>query len=444
LSTAALLVYLAVLSKTLNGCELSLVVDTASDWASVRFSGSPVVVLDQRVLSPGQRVGVDAFHISQPFPDSTGARVSYRIMLPEPVPEEISVTLTKGDIGWVTLSFCSDQGGEPLLEISNTTNKQGDPLNEETTAIDCRSLLEGITPETYDLRPVQVEKLVLAFYYPWYGSPEGPSGQWVHWDPSKGGSSSHRPLLGYYDSGDQETIRRHLKWARESGIDVLIVSWWGAMDAGDLAFQKLLEMCGKEHLKVCLLMEKAEGLERSLEYVHNKYFASPAYLRIDGRQVVFYYERVIKDFGMSDFVPLFTRLRNKGLRLFNIGDGYGADVLGSFDGCYSYNPVFAGDFKDLFTSASIAAHIRGKLYAATVVPGFDQTVTKPDGRFLSRDYGRLYERMWEQAIEADPEWVLVTSFNEWHEGTEIEPSEEFGTDYLGLTGACAERFKSQR
>ncbi len=444
MSAASVLVYLAIVSKTINGYELDLVVNTSSDWASVRFSGSPVVVLDQRILSPWRNIDVNAFHIDQPSPDSAGVGVSYRVMLPEPVPAEISVTLAKGDIGSVALSFYSDAGGEALLSLANSSNTQGDPLNEETTRIDCWSLLAGIVAKTYDLRPVQVERLVLAFYYPWYGSPGGPSGRWVHWDPLRSGASAHRPLLGYYDSRDRETIERHLRWARESGIDALIVSWWGAMDSGDLAFETLLQMCGKEQLKVCLLMEKADGLERSLEYVRSKYFKSPAYVKIDGRPVVFYYERVIKDFGMSNFGPLFARLKKKGVNLFNIGDGYGTDVLVHFDGCYSYNPVFAGEFEDLFASASIAAHIKGKLCAATVVPGFDQTVTKTDGRFLSREYGNLYEEMWEQAIAAAPEWVLVTSFNEWHEGTEIEPSEEFGTDYLELTRTHARRFKSQR
>ena len=29
--------------------------------------------------------------------------------------------------------------------------------------------------------------------------------------------------------------------------------------------------------------------------------------------------------------------------------------------------------------------------------------------------------------------LLVTSFNEWHEGTELEPSTEYGEMYLNLT-----------
>jgi len=39
----------------------------------------------------------------------------------------------------------------------------------------------------------------------------------------------------------------------------------------------------------------------------------------------------------------------------------------------------------------------------------------------------------EEAIKAKPDWVLITSWNEWHEGSEIEPSLEYGDKYLSLT-----------
>ncbi|MFN3422855.1 MAG: hypothetical protein ACK40X_14170 [Armatimonadota bacterium] len=49
--------------------------------------------------------------------------------------------------------------------------------------------------------------------------------------------------------------------------------------------------------------------------------------------------------------------------------------------------------------------------------------------------------MWEAAIEANPDWVLITSWNEWHEGSEIEPSVENGDRELKTTAKYALRFK---
>ena len=46
--------------------------------------------------------------------------------------------------------------------------------------------------------------------------------------------------------------------------------------------------------------------------------------------------------------------------------------------------------------------------------------------------GQTYRVLWEEAIKADPDWVLITSWNEWHEGSEIEPSWEDGDVYVKL------------
>ena len=52
----------------------------------------------------------------------------------------------------------------------------------------------------------------------------------------------------------------------------------------------------------------------------------------------------------------------------------------------------------------------------------------------------------EQALGAleslQPQWILITSFNEWHEGSEIEPSLEFGSSHLELTAEEAAAWKA--
>ncbi len=79
-----------------------------------------------------------------------------------------------------------------------------------------------------------------------------------------------------------------------------------------------------------------------------------------------------------------------------------------------------------------------------MIPGYDDTKIRTPGLAVERFDGELYRIQWEQAIVADPHWVLITSFNEWHEGSEIEPSVEYGSKYLDLTAEFAGRFKSTR
>jgi hypothetical protein len=61
---------------------------------------------------------------------------------------------------------------------------------------------------------------------------------------------------------------------------------------------------------------------------------------------------------------------------------------------------------------------------------------------IPRADGRFYREYWALSEEfLDPQCpvMLLTSFNEWHEGTEIEPSREFGESYLTLTDELVRR-----
>ena len=63
---------------------------------------------------------------------------------------------------------------------------------------------------------------------------------------------------------------------------------------------------------------------------------------------------------------------------------------------------------------------------------------------LNGGNGTFYRDMWEKVMLSDPQWVLITSFNEWHEGTEIEPSLDYGDLYLNLTKYYYSLFEAGR
>ena len=68
----------------------------------------------------------------------------------------------------------------------------------------------------------------------------------------------------------------------------------------------------------------------------------------------------------------------------------------------------------------------GKITALLVMPGCDDSqIGRESHKIISSENGALYKKLWKAAIKANPDWVLITSFNEWHEGTEIEPGIEY-------------------
>jgi len=54
----------------------------------------------------------------------------------------------------------------------------------------------------------------------------------------------------------------------------------------------------------------------------------------------------------------------------------------------------------------------------------------------------MYEENWKAALASNPEWVTITSYNEWFEGTQIEPAASYGNRYLDLTRAYSGLWKN--
>ena len=55
-------------------------------------------------------------------------------------------------------------------------------------------------------------------------------------------------------------------------------------------------------------------------------------------------------------------------------------------------------------------------------PGYDATRATADLRVKPRRDGATYDAMWRSAIRSSADGVTITSYNEWHEGTQIEPA----------------------
>jgi len=58
-----------------------------------------------------------------------------------------------------------------------------------------------------------------------------------------------------------------------------------------------------------------------------------------------------------------------------------------------------------------------------------------------RENGEAYRHTFELAMKSDPDWMLITSFNEWWENTHIEPSQTYGWQYIDLTTRYSSEFK---
>jgi len=141
----------------------------------------------------------------------------------------------------------------------------------------------------------QAERRVLAFYYPWYGVPDGPggAGRTMHWGKIDARNkdivaSTHYPALGAYDSHDPAVIEQHCQWAKAAHIDTFIESWWGHGDYTDRAMPAILDGCKRHGLKACIYYETvpkpktAEAAAQDIIKFLEKYGSHEAHLKVDG------------------------------------------------------------------------------------------------------------------------------------------------------------------
>ena len=313
--------------------------------------------------------------------------------------------------------------------------------------------------------------LTLAFYYPWYGSPDGPSGAWVHWRGVETGAdgeitaianSGNVPTLGAYDSLDPEVIDKHMRWAVAAGLDGLVVSWWGPGTHEDRAVPLLLDAAAEHGLVVSLYVERtprdrtgidaAEATADELLGLARDYGGHPAFLRVGDRPVLFTYVRMNQQLTEAGWEAVFERLSAAGdAAPLIIGDRPPAGVRASFAGWHTYDPMgqiyhererhagLSAWAEHTFARWIARGRETGGITCVTICPGYDDRYFRTPGVVVAREGGETYRVLWEEAIEAGPDWVLITSFNEWHETSEIEPSVEHGELYLEITREMIDR-----
>lgn len=80
----------------------------------------------------------------------------------------------------------------------------------------------------------------------------------------------------------------------------------------------------------------------------------------------------------------------------------------------------------------------------TVVPGFDARKIRPQSIHIPRDSGSFYRSIWDKNLSTNPDWVMVTTWNDYGENTHIEDSATYGNYYLDLTRDYAARYKSDQ
>jgi glycosyltransferase involved in cell wall biosynthesis len=309
--------------------------------------------------------------------------------------------------------------------------------------------------------------LLGAHYYPWYRTGDQPQ----HWNENlEFAAVTDPPLKGAYSSVDPGLIRSHLRMAADAQLDFLVVNWqvtFQGLNPTELEATRMLFAAAQKAprpLTIAILMaintDDAKAVEGALNTLRTEFMPSPVYQRMRGRPLIWYYlsgpflgflfyhrdllARLTRGFhAIGTGQIIFNQFVPRPLREF-------------FSGWCVYSPLQVGrrTVREAIWTSSYRSFAEdgGAIRVFTVCPGYDDTrLASPQRsqsryRITSRRGTRTYEHMQQVALDLDPspDLVVVTSFNEFHENTHIEPSMAFGDAFLRSTRAFQEALQHRR
>jgi hypothetical protein len=289
------------------------------------------------------------------------------------------------------------------------------------------------------------DPLVLAFYYTWFDH-----STWTY------DTLSDLPAEPYASS-DRSVMGRHIDQAKRAGIDAFLVAWYGPGGGNQTEpnLAAMLEEANARGFKIGVLFETTSpffggvgDVTAALQHLQATHVNHPAFLRVDGRPVVFFWRPTL--YGVDTWRSIRSQVDPNFSSVW-ISEGVDTSYLAVFDGHHLYsntwnppadlnatNQKFAGRVAQARESYGAA-----KYWVATVMPGYNDVKIRGGGGFArDREGGNYFAQSWQAAIASNPSWIVINSFNEWPEGSYIEPSAAFGDLFLGLSATYSQQFKA--
>jgi hypothetical protein len=270
-----------------------------------------------------------------------------------------------------------------------------------------KATLPAATPTLAPVPPPKSDVPVrAAFYYPWF--PEA-------WDQSGINPFTHfHPSLGFYDGASSSVVAAQIKAMQYGKISVGIASWWGQGSQTNAKMPLLLSTAAGTGFRWAIYYEP-EGssdpavtqIASDLAYINSHYGSNPSLYKVNGKPVIFVYAQPADGCGM---VSRWAQANSSG------ADYLVLKVFAGHAGCaaqpsdwHQYSPAVADD------------HQAGHSYS--ISPGF--WLANSTQR-LGRDLVRWQQSVRNMVASGEP-WQLVTTFNEWGEGTAVESASEWSS-----------------
>lgn len=328
-------------------------------------------------------------------------------------------------------------------------------------------------------------KNVFAHYFTWFARKDT-SGRWEHWNWDGPGTYHNPdniidgyedvaavdiPLIGAYDSSDPRAQKYHLDLAQAAGIDAFCVDWYGFPDEKnrnrdnlvDRNFEIMLQTASSHKVKLCICYEEkllfgkqdekevAACGKSHMKYFSSRYFNSPGYWHVDGRPVVIIWGN--NKLSIAVWKDILEELKDYNPWIIYSHHDHNPQYV---DFCHGFYPwVLLGNLEvqkayleDYYSTAQkYLAEGKSITLGGGVWPGFNDSGVCGWGsgdRIIEDTADELYDITWGYVLKHEPEWVSITTWNDWNEGSNIEPGVKRGSKYLEMTARYISEYKGSK
>ncbi|HEX3798585.1 MAG TPA: glycoside hydrolase family 71/99-like protein [Verrucomicrobiae bacterium] len=319
-------------------------------------------------------------------------------------------------------------------------------------------------------------KPVMVYYMPWFAAKPYHSEWGWHWtmghfNPDIIVASGERqiaswyyPLIGPYDSLDPAVLEYHVLLMKLAGIDGVIVDWYGSANCLDYgenneATLKLFEFTRKAHLKFALCYEDQTiqhlidtnyisakdaipQAQKEMLYLQDHFFPDGSYLRFENRPVLL-------NFGPQFFITngdwenIFSALNPSNRPAFFTEDNRVAAGVGAF----SWPPMWmsqAPGTGGILSDAALRTYLADfeqkaagwPMFISSAFPRFHDIYQRAGVRnylgYLGDRHSDTLRETLARAMTNSSTLVQVVTWNDFGEGSMVEPTEEYGYRDLGI------------
>lgn len=298
-------------------------------------------------------------------------------------------------------------------------------------------------------------KKVYVHVMPWFETPAtSTNNRWgIHWtmanrdprivdaDGKRQIASYFYPLIGPYGSSDKDVIEYQLLEMKYAGVDGIVIDWPGTLPnvdypknrANSEAIIALTEKVGLEFAVVyedqnitrAGVVDKVAAGKADLTYLENNYFSKPNYIKINNAPLLMVFGPQTFQ-TPAEWTSIFSGLAKKPTFVtlwYQSGDA-GANADGEFAWFASDHLTGLQRFYDTRPSP---------VRIGVVYPGFDSFYA--DGGWGGERHTipvgtATYGQTWTITKNSGVDWLQVATWNDYGEGTMIEPTVELGYSIL--------------